>query len=140
MKKLIFGTCTEGPLFDASYTILRVFAGLSMGLAHGLGKIPPAEGFVGAVAQLGFPMPEFFAWAAGLSEFAGGILLALGLLTRPAALMIAFTMLVAAFLQHGSDPFNVMELSLFYLVSSIFFAVKGGGRWSIDQFIAGKKS
>lgn len=139
MKNFFFNSCREGVLFEASYTALRVFAGLAMALAHGWGKLPVSEQFVTGVAQLGFPAPALFAWAAALAEFGGGILVAVGLLTRPAALTVAFTMLVAAFLQHGNDPFKFMELSLLYLVINSFFAVKGGGKWSLDNVFYGKQ-
>lgn len=138
MKKNIFETCHEGKLVEGSYTLLRVFAGLAMAFGHGMGKIPPPEMFIAGVEQLGFPVPLFFAWAAGLSEFAGGILLAAGLLTRPAAFLVSSTMMVAAFLQHGNDPFNVQELSLFYLTASLFFLVRGGGQWSLDHLLSRK--
>ena len=41
---------------------LRVFAGLAMAFAHGLGKVPPSDRFIGAVENLGFPAPALFAW------------------------------------------------------------------------------
>lgn len=125
----------ESPLTEISLTVLRVFAGLSMAFGHGLGKMPPSEGFVGAVTHLGFPAPELFAWAASLSEFGGGLLLALGLLTRPAAAGIAFTMAVAAFLAHAGEPYGVKEMALLYLVVGLVYLVRGGGRWSLDQVL-----
>jgi putative oxidoreductase len=111
---------------------LRVFAGLAMALAHGLGKVPPSEGFVGAVAELGFPVPGLFAWAAGLSECLGGLLLAVGLATRPSALVLCFTMAVAAFGTHGGDAFSAQEKALLYLVVFGYFLLAGAGRFSID--------
>lgn len=136
MKALLFrNSVSLGLAGDLGFLVLRLFAGLVMAFAHGLGKIPPAPGFIGAVSGLGFPMPELFAWAAGLSEFLGGILIALGLLTGPSALFLGFTMLVAAFGAHGADAFNVKELSLFYLTVYFFFVLYGGGRFSLDAII-----
>jgi len=122
--------------YDAlALTLLRVFIGLCMAFSHGLGKIPPSEMLVGGVQALGFPMPELFAWAAGLAEFAGGILLALGLLTRPAAAFVVFTMAVAAFGAHAADPFGQKEMALLYLFASLFFVIHGAGRWSVDNIL-----
>lgn len=140
MKSLLFkGSASLGLTADFGLLVLRLFAGLVMAFAHGLGKLPPPQPFIDGVAALGFPMPEFFAWSAGLAEFLGGILLALGLLTSPAALFLAFTMLVAAFGAHGADAFNVQELSLFYLVVYFFFATYGAGRFSLDAIISKAK-
>ncbi|HCR18515.1 MAG TPA: hypothetical protein DIU35_13640 [Candidatus Latescibacteria bacterium] len=59
----------------------RIRVGQAFG--YGLGKLPPSEGFVGAISKLGFPFLGTFAWAASFGEFGGGLFLALGLLTRP---------------------------------------------------------
>lgn len=125
--------------YDAlALALLRVFVGLCMAFSHGLGKIPPNEMLIGGVQALGFPMPELFAWAAGLAEFAGGVLLALGLLTRPAAAFVVFTMAVAAFGAHAADPFAKKEMALLYLFTALFFVIHGAGRWSIDNVLSAK--
>lgn len=111
-----------------------------MAFSHGLGKTPPPAPLVEGLSAMGFPMPEVFAWLAALSEFAGGILLALGLLTRPAALFMTVTMGVAAFVAHASDPFEKKEMALLYLFISLFFLLHGAGRWSVDYIITKKKS
>jgi len=120
---------------NAGLTLVRIFAGVSLALAHGLGKLPPSEGFVNATSNLGFPMPTMFAWAAGLSEFLGGILLALGLLTRFAGFFIAFTMLTALLGVHRADPFAKQELAFLYLFIALTFMIKGANDWSIDGFL-----
>ena len=113
---------------------MRLFAGLSMALAHGLGKLPPSERFVEGVAKLGFPAPAFFAWAAGLSEFLGGLLLAIGLFTRPAAAMILITMLVAGLHRHAQDPFKDKEKAFLYAAIALACLGLGAGRASLDHF------
>lgn len=136
MKKLFIKVTPESTSFlELSVLIPRVFLGLAMALTHGLGKVPPPEQLISGVQALGFPAPVAFAWAAGLAECAGGILLALGLLTRPAAIFLSFTMLVAAFGAHLNDPFGVKEMSLLYLVGFLMFAIRGGGKWSVDHYI-----
>ena len=120
---------------DVALLVLRLSLGLAMALAHGAGKIPPSEGFIGATAALGFPAPMVFAWLAGLSEFAGGLLVAAGLATRPAALAVVGTMVVAAFLQHAGDPFADRELALVYLAGFAAIAIAGAGRFSGDALL-----
>ncbi len=123
---------------DAALTILRLFIGLTMAFVHGMGKLPPPEMLVTGITNMGFPAPEFFSWCAGLAEFAGGILLAIGFLTRPAAAFVCFTMAIAGFVVHAADPFQVKELAFLYLFASLFFVLHGAGRWSVDALITRK--
>jgi len=136
LNKLMFGGET-GLSFaaNAGLTLLRIFTGIAMAFAHGIGKVPPQEGLIERTASLGFPMPTFFAWAAGLSEFAGGILLAIGLFTRFASFFIAITMIVALVGVHGADPFATQEKAFLFLFIAIAFLLKGSGDWSIDSFL-----
>ena len=120
---------------NAGTTLLRVFTGLSLAFAHGFGKIPVGEGLVERAATLGFPAPIVFAWAAGLSEFLGGIFLALGFLTRISSFFIAVTMLTAILGVHGADPYGRKELALMYFFVAIAFMLMGAGNWSIDKFL-----
>jgi len=113
---------------------MRLFAGLSLALAHGLGKLPPSEQFVAGVAKLGFPAPAFFAWAAGLSECLGGLLLAVGLFTRPAAATILITMLVAGLRRHALDPFKDKEKAFLYAAIALACLGLGAGRVALDHF------
>lgn len=135
-KRFLFSTTFERTaLQDLSITALRAFFGLSMAFGHGLGKIPVGDQFVAGVGALGFPYPVVFAWSAALSEFVGGILIALGFATRGGALVITATMTVAAFLRHASDPFRAKELALLYLFIALVFLVRGAGRYSVDRFV-----
>ena len=130
-KTFLFGSVNiKSSTTNFALLALRLFTGISMALAHGLGKIPPSEGFINATANLGFPFPSFFGWAAALSEFLGGILLAIGLFTRPAALFLSFTMLVAAFIRHAEDPFTGKEKALLYLAMYIFNTYRIRKIWS----------
>ena len=133
LRAFLFGSGATSKATDLGLLVLRVGVGLTMALAHGLGKIPPSEGFVGATGAMGFPLPIVFAWAAALSEFLGGLFIAVGVLTRPAAVMLALTMAVARFVQHGSDPFADGELALVYLFVAVALAFTGAGRYSLDQ-------
>ncbi|MFP4161160.1 MAG: DoxX family protein [Ectothiorhodospira sp.] len=135
---LLFGGAAPGaPLADAGLTVARVSAGLMMALGHGLDKLPPSPGFVGMVEGLGFPSPLLFAWLAALAEAAGGLLLAAGLFTRPAAAAILGAMGVAAFVAHGGDPLFATsgpskELPLLYGAVMLAFLLAGSGRYGVD--------
>jgi putative oxidoreductase len=120
---------------DLGLLFLRVFAGLSLTLAHGVGKLPPSEGFIAGAAEMGFPLPVLFAWAAALSKSLGGFLLALGLLTRPAAFFIVVTMSVAAFVRQAGDPFGDLELPLLYGFVALQFLFTGSGRFGLDALL-----
>lgn len=136
IKRLLFKSTPESSLLnEASITLLRIVAGLLLAGLHGSGKVPPSEQLIGGVGALGFPAPTLFAWLAGLAELLGGLFLAVGFLTRPSAFLVAFTMLVAAFGTHAVDPWNVKELALLYLVISLVFVARGGGKWSVDNFL-----
>jgi putative oxidoreductase len=117
---------------DAGLLLLRVGFGLAIAFGHGFSKFLNLEKFVRSVAKHGFPLPEVLAPIAMLSELAGGILLALGLATRPAALFVLATMLGAAFVAHFGDPFSKKELALAYALVAVVLLVAGPGRHSLD--------
>lgn len=136
LKKILFGGESGlSPLANAGLTLLRIFAGAALALSHGIGKMPPSDGFIEGTAKIGFPLPAVFAWAAALSEFLGGAFLAIGLFTRVSSFFIAVTMLVALLGVHRADPFQKQELAFLYLFIALAFMLKGSGDWSIDNFL-----
>lgn len=123
---------------DFGLLLFRLFIGLTMAIAHGLGKIPPTEQLVAGVAAIGFPLPVLFAWAAALSELVGGAFIAVGLMTRLSSLFLGFTMAVAGFVVHAADPFQVKEMSLLYLAACVLLIFTGAGKYSLDKLIRKK--
>ena len=75
--------------------------------------------------------------AAGLIELVGGVLVLLGLFTRPAAFILSGTMAVAYFLAHAPNGFfpllNQGELAALYCFVFLYLAVAGGGAWGLDE-------
>ncbi len=72
LKQILFsGESGLSTPANIGLALLRIFAGATLAITHGLEKLPPLEQFISGVTNLGFPAPTFFAWAA-LSEFLGG--------------------------------------------------------------------
>lgn len=137
IRNVLLGTTANARSTDLGLLVLRVFTGLALAVAHGAGKFPPSQGFIEGVAKMGFPQPAVFAWAAAGAELVGGVLLAIGLLTRPSAFFIAFTMGTAAFIRHAADPFTGKEKALLFLAVAVLFLLAGAGRYSVDALIRG---
>ena len=137
MRHLLFGTPSAHPrATDLGLLLLRLVGGLSLALAHGIGKVPPSAGFMANVERLGFPLPALFAWAAGLAELGGGLLLAVGLLTRPAALLVAGYFVFVTLVAHAGDPFEDREKSILFLMVGLVLLCTGPGRYSADAALA----
>jgi putative oxidoreductase len=124
---------------DSAALVLRVAFGVTLASMHGLNKLRAPHVFLDHVVEHGFPAPMLLGWLAILSEFVGGLLLALGLFTRPAAALIATTLLVAAIKVHANDPFARKELALAYAVVGLAFLVGGGGRYALDAALQRKR-
>ena len=134
---LDFGDKAEKQLLDWSWLFLRVCAAVLM-LTHGYGKL---TGFSNIAPHFPDPLGLGSSVSLGLvvfSEFFGSIFVALGLLTRAASFTVFFTMMVAALIVHAPDPFKEKELALVYGLIFLVFTVAGGGRLSLDQWLAKK--
>lgn len=118
----------------AAYALLRVVSGVLIAL-HGAQKLlgfPDPAHKVEISSQLGL---------GGIIELVGGGLVALGLLTRPAALLVSGTMAVAYFQFHWKlamdhwkflPAVNQGELAVVYCFVFLMFAAMGGGPYSVD--------
>jgi putative oxidoreductase len=127
-------------------TILRIIAGLTFA-AHGSQKLFGWFGGYGLVGvgqwmeSIGLAPGYLMALLAGSAEFVGGLALIIGLLARPAAAVLAVTMLVAIVTVHMANGFfmsnNGYEFALALLVISLAVLVEGAGKLSLDKQIAG---
>lgn len=74
---------------------------------------------------------------AGVLEFFGGLMLLLGIFTRPVAFILSGQMAAAYFMSHAPQGFwpilNRGELAAFYCFTFLYFAAAGGGAWSLDN-------
>jgi putative oxidoreductase len=121
-------------------SILRIITGFLF-MAHGMQKLlgypPSAQGGGG-----GGSLPTLML-VAGILELGGGLLILIGLFTRPVAFILAGMMAVAYWMAHGSQMFknpsafwpivNQGELAVIYCFVFLFFAFAGGGAWSADN-------
>ena len=95
------------------------------------------DGTAGWMASQGIPFPVLSTALAGGAEFFGGLALLLGLLARPAAVALAFTMLVAAWTQRAGG-YSAARGGLEYpLTLALLFAgvaLTGAGRWTLPRW------
>jgi putative oxidoreductase len=121
---------------------LRVGAG-AIFAAHGAQKLfgwfggYGLEGTAGWMTSIGLEPGLLMAAAAGSAEFIGGLLLIVGLLVRPAALVLAITMLMAIVTVHWQNGLfmsnNGYEFGLALLVASVALIFRGAGSFSADR-------
>jgi len=112
-------------------SVLRIVTALLF-MQHGLAKLVHFPE-VAMFDQL--PMFSLF-WYAGVIELVGGLLLLVGLFTRPVAFILSGEMAVAYFMVHAPRGFfpilNQGELAVLYCFAFLYFAAQGGGEWSVD--------
>ncbi len=131
---------------DLSMLALRVPVGIIF-VAHGAQKLFAWFGGYGLegtgqwMASIGLEPGYLMALMAGSAEFFGGLALIFGLLTRPAALLTAITMLVAIFSVHISHGLfasnNGYEFALALFSASLAIAIQGAGSLSVDRILSG---
>ena len=113
------------PLMPSMWPFLwRVILGALL-IYHGTSKVFDGgmSKMAESLANRGWFMPELQALAATYTEFAGGVLLIVGLFTRPVALFNVILFTVATFLIHGDDPFARQEKALLFLIMCILITV-----------------
>jgi len=123
--------------------MVRVAAGLLL-VPHGAQKLFGWFGGYGLEATGQFfasklGLPASLALLAGVIEFVGGLALALGLFTRPVAALVGGLIAVAVFQVHLGNGFfwtqGGFEYPLLWGVVALAFAIRGGGRYSLDAAI-----
>jgi putative oxidoreductase len=117
-----------------AYAIMRIVFGL-MFITYGLQKF----GLLGGQAV---PLASIYG-AAAIIEVVGGLLIAVGLLTRPAAFVAAGEMAVAYFMAHqpqGTLPVQNMGIpAVLFCFAFLYMAARGAGIWAMDARVSGPK-
>jgi putative oxidoreductase len=151
MKRFFFDCGTRDPIASSGLLVLRFGIGLMMLIGHGIPKLQKFNAL-----KTDFHIPDFFplSWmnstvslsAAIAGEVLAPILLILGLTTRPAAFLLAFTMVVAVFDVHHASPWflgpgvvQAKELGMMYLIPMLVLIISGAGAWSADAAIYEEK-
>src|SRR3982750_719441 len=113
-------------------SVLRIITGFLFA-AHGAQKL---LGFP-APMQGGTIPPMSLFGAGGILELVGGLLILVGLFTRPVAFILAGEMAVAYFMVHAPGGFwpllNKGEAAVLYCFVFLYLVVAGGGAWSVDR-------
>lgn len=128
-------------MVDIALLILRLALG-AIFVAHGAQKLfgsfggPGLKGTAGFFDQLGIKPAGTMALLAGLTEFVGGLLVAVGFLTPVAALGLIVVMAVAAFTVHLQNGFFATdggyEFNLALAAMALALLVAGAGAYSVD--------
>ncbi len=140
IKKLI----SIKPFGQETLALIRCTAGILI-MLHGI-KVFDSAGMNGMAGYLGreisLPLPLFMAYLAKGTEFFGGLLFALGFLTRFVSIPLIITMLVAVFGAHHGKISGDAEHAFMYLLIFMAFFFIGSGKWSLDYLIraSGRKS
>ncbi|GGE46731.1 hypothetical protein GCM10007276_24850 [Agaricicola taiwanensis] len=117
-------------------TLLRVVAGGILAV-HGSAKIVNPFGASGMVEGLGFYPGAFWSPLLACTEFFGGILIAIGLLTRPASFAGMFVLLVTVYFHWivKAEGLQGAEKSILWAAILFFFVIRGANAWSVDAKI-----
>ena len=143
MKKFFFDCGTRDATASLGLLALRVMVGLMMLIGHGIPKIQN----YGSLKKF-FYVPDFLplSWAPAclitciIAEVVGSAFVIIGFATRPAAFVVGYCMVVAAFSKLGATPWFVKsatlietkELSIMYLIPMVAIILAGAGGYSLD--------
>jgi putative oxidoreductase len=128
---------------DAGLATLRVVLAIIF-VAHGAQKVFQfgIAGVTQGFTQMGIPLPAITAPLVAGLELVGGVLLLVGLFTRPIALLLAIDMVAAAVLVHLRNGFflpNGYEFTLILFAASLALVMTGPGELSLDAMIAKRR-
>ncbi len=124
---------------DLGKLILRVTVAVLL-VFHGIAKVKGGIGWMAGMLAA-HHIPAFVGYGVYVAEIVAPILLILGILTRPAALIIAFDLFMAIVLVVGGKTFTPSErggglggeLELFYLLASVAIFFLGSGRYAVSR-------
>lgn len=129
-------TAPDGGYRDAGLLLLRVSTALLMLTQHGWGKLISYSDKAATWADPIGVGSELSLALAIFAEFFCAAFVVAGFATRAAAIPLAITMLVAVGIVHWDDPFARKEMGLLFLTPFLVLICTGGGRWSVDGWLA----
>ena len=92
------------------------------------------EEFARFLAAHGTPAPMFSAYLSVYAQFICGILIVLGLFTRPAGLVMTINFICALIIAHRTTPFVQTWPALMMLAAAVYFLFCGAGALALDRF------
>jgi putative oxidoreductase len=114
---------------EQSYALLRIVTGFLF-IWHGTQKL------VNFPVEFPYPLSPLM-YSAGAIEMVGGVLVMIGLFTRPTAFICSGTMAAAYWMAHGMNNIfpiiNRGELAALFCFAFLYIAVRGAGIWSLDK-------
>lgn len=131
---------SPSPRLSLGLAVLRIVVGIVFAV-HGYEKlfVQSIPGVTGFFTQIGAPLPGITAPLVSLLEFAGGIMLILGVLTSVVGALLALDMLGALFLVHLANGFSAQnggyEFVLTLFAASLALALAGPGAYALDRAI-----
>jgi putative oxidoreductase len=147
LNKFLFGgPGTATSIGDVGLLITRIGFGAYIAL-HGYAKLVHDDGiyimpkFVEGVQAMHLPAPMLFAWMATLTELVGGVLIAVGFITRPVAAALLFNMFVATVMATKDAPFfdpaggKSKEFPMLYLMYFFLLLLIGSGRLAVEALL-----
>ena len=125
---------------DLGLLFLRLSVGAFMIFGHGWGKLSGFEEIAPNFPDpLGLGSSSLSLGMAVFAEVFCPIAVMIGMGTRFAAIPLVFTMLIAAFVVHGGDPWSKKEFALLYAVPFLTLILTGPGRFSLDAWFAARR-
>ncbi len=117
--------------------ILRLAAGVLF-VSYSLGKFRRHDSEANAFDRYGIPFPDVTVYLIGTLEFVGGLLLIVGLLTRPIAVALIGNMIGALSTAGRIEPnFNHVGLPIVLVIILVVLVWTGAGRFSVDRVVQG---
>lgn len=114
---------------EQSYALLRIVTGFLF-IWHGTQKL------LNFPVEFPYPLSPLM-YSAGAIEMVGGVLVMIGLFTRPTAFICSGTMAAAYWMAHGMNNvfpiLNKGELAALFCFAFLYIAVRGAGIWSVDK-------
>ena len=159
IKNFLLGSLqTDSKVFDWSYLLFRIYAGLSIATGAGLSKVfhkinekgdeswnnlafGTGDWFIKQVGEIGFTFisPTFWAYLAVYGEFIGGLLIAFGIFTRLSSIQLAFQFFIVAFVWYDSPaPMIGMYYQQLIFWSFVMTFAVGDGSYSLATLFSRK--
>lgn len=123
-------------LDEPSIALLRIIAGVAL-ITHGWGKIQDPTSMAGFLEGIGFWPGAFWSVMLALTEAVGGFLIAIGLLTRPAALFNLISMTVVIWFHWilKEEGYSGAEKAILWWTILLYFVVHGGQYYAVDKLV-----